>query len=125
MELMDGVMEYIRPELLVLVAVLLLAQIALVLEGVVSQTLIPAVDGTLVPAFEVMTANNAVRNLIRESKAHQLDNVIAQSAAQGMITLDQSILKLAQAGRIDGVTPADIALLQVSIVRRSREESAG
>ena len=75
-------------------------QIALVLEGVVSQTLIPAVDGTLVPAFEVMTANNAVRNLIRESKAHQLDNVIAQSAAQGMITLDQSILKLAQAGRI-------------------------
>ena len=74
--------------------------IALVLEGVVSQTLIPAVDGTLVPAFEVMTANNAVRNLIRESKAHQLDNVIAQSAAQGMITLDQSILKLAQAGRI-------------------------
>ncbi len=85
---------------LVLVAVLLLAQIALVLEGVVSQTLIPAVDGTLVPAFEVMTANNAVRNLIRESKAHQLDNVIAQSAAQGMITLDQSILKLAQAGRI-------------------------
>lgn len=32
---------------------------------------------------------------------------------------------LAQAGRIDGVTPADIALLQVSIVRRSREESAG
>ena len=57
-------------------------------------------DGTVVPAFEEMTANNAVRNLIRESKAHQLDNVIAQSAAQGMITLDQSILKLAQAGRI-------------------------
>lgn len=76
-------------------------QLALVLEGVVSQQLLPAVGGGLVPAFEVMKVNSAVRNMIRESKAHQLDNVIAQSAAEGMFTMDQSILKLVQAGRVD------------------------
>lgn len=75
-------------------------QLALVLEGVVSQELLPRVDGGLVPAFEVMTVTPAVRNMIRESKAHQLDNVIAQSAADGMTTLDQSILRLVQAGLV-------------------------
>ena len=75
-------------------------QLAMVLEGVVSQQLIPALDGTLVPAFEVMRVNSAIRNLIRESKAHQMDNVIAQSAAEGMVTMDQSLLRLVQSGRI-------------------------
>lgn len=75
-------------------------QMSMVLEGVVSQQLIPCIDGTRAPAFEVMTSNSAVRNMIRESKAHQLDNVIAQSVAEGMCTMDQSILKLVQGGRI-------------------------
>ena len=75
-------------------------QLALVLEGVVSQQLLPALDGSLVPAFEVMAATPAVRNLIRESKAHQLDNVIASSSAEGMVSMDQSILRLFQAGRV-------------------------
>lgn len=75
-------------------------QLALALEGVVSQQLVPATDGTLLPAFEVMTVTPAVRNMVRESKAHQLDNVIATSAAEGMNTMDQSLLQLARAGRI-------------------------
>lgn len=75
-------------------------QLAMVLEGVVSQQLLPTLQGGLAPAFEVMTVNSAVRNMIRESKAHQLDNVIAQSAAEGMVTMDQSILRLVQAGRV-------------------------
>ena len=75
-------------------------QLALVLEGVVSQQLIPGAAGGLIPAFEVMRVNSAVRNLIRESKAHQLDNIIATSAAEGMVSMDQSILRLAQAGQI-------------------------
>ncbi len=75
-------------------------QLAMVLEGVISQQLIPGSDGRLVPAFEVMTVTPAVRNMIRESKAHQLDNLIAQSAAEGMCTMDQSVLRLAQTGRI-------------------------
>ena len=75
-------------------------QLALVIEGVVSQQLVPALDGSLIPAFEVMTVTPAVRNMIRESKAHQLDNVISSSAADGMISMDQSLLQLARAGRI-------------------------
>jgi twitching motility protein PilT len=75
-------------------------QLAMVLEGVISQQLIPGVDGRLVPAFEVMAVTPAVRNMIRESKAYQLDNVIAQSAAEGMCTMDQSVLRLAQTGCI-------------------------
>lgn len=75
-------------------------QLALVIEGVVSQQLVPALDGSLIPAFEVMTVTPAVRNMIRESKAHQLDNVISSSAADGMISMDQSLLQLAKAGRI-------------------------
>lgn len=75
-------------------------QLAMVIEGVVSQQLIPSLHGTLVPAFEVMNVNSAVRNMIRESKAHQLDNVISSSAADGMISMDQSILKLVREGKI-------------------------
>ena len=75
-------------------------QLAMVLEGVVSQQLVPTRDGGLAPAFEVMRVNSAIRNLVRESKAHQLDNVIAQSAQEGMISMDQSLLKLVQSGRI-------------------------
>lgn len=75
-------------------------QLSMVLEGVVSQQLVSTVEGELVPVFEVMVVNGAIRNMIRESKAYQIDNVISQSAAEGMITMDQSLLKLVQAGRI-------------------------
>ena len=53
-------------------------QLSMVLEGVVSQQLVPTVDGGLTPAFEVMVVNSAIRNMIRESKAHQIDNVISR-----------------------------------------------
>lgn len=75
-------------------------QLAQVLEGVVSQQLVKTVDGNLTPAFEIMTMTNAARNMIRESKAHQLDNLISSSASAGMISMDQSILELLRAGRI-------------------------
>lgn len=79
-------------------------QLAMVIEGVVSQQLVPAGNGTLIPAFEVMTVTPAVRNMVRESKAHQLDNVISSSSAEGMITMDQSLLKLAKEGRVSRET---------------------
>ena len=79
-------------------------QLSQALEGVVSQQLLPTVDGALVPAFEVMNVTPAVRNMIRESKAFQLESVISTSAALGMITMDQSILDLFKAGRISRET---------------------
>ena len=76
------------------------AQLSMVMQAVVSQQLIPAVDGGVVPAFEVMFFNNAIRNLIRESKIHQIDNIIATSQEEGMITMDNSIIKLFREGKI-------------------------
>lgn len=75
-------------------------QLSMVLQAVVSQQLIPSVDGGLVPAFEVMIVNSAIRNMIRESKVFQMDNVIYSGASEGMITMDGDILRLYQAGKI-------------------------
>lgn len=75
-------------------------QLGSVLQTVVAQQLLPAVGGGRVPAFEIMQVTNAVRSMIRESKTHQIDNVIATGAADGMISMDQSILALCQAGKI-------------------------
>ncbi len=75
-------------------------QLAQLLQSVVSQQLIPTVDGELVPAFEVMNLNSAIRNMIRESKVHQIDTVIATSAAEGMVSMDTSIYSLYKEGRI-------------------------
>ncbi len=75
-------------------------QLSLVLKAVVSQQLIPTTDGGLVAAFEVMQVNDAIANMIREGKVHQMDNVIYAGAAQGMFTMDSEIMKLYKAGRI-------------------------
>ena len=75
-------------------------QLSLVLEGVVSQQLVPTKQNTLAPAFEVMKVTSAVRNMIRESKAHQLDNVISTSSDLGMVTMDQSLIQLVKNGLI-------------------------
>ena len=75
-------------------------QLSMVLRTVVSQQLLPDVAGGMVPAFEVMHMNSAIRNLIRESKTHQIDSVIAAGAGEGMRSMDQSILDLYRSGRI-------------------------
>src|SRR3989338_5512760 len=72
------------------------SQLAATLIGIVSQRLIPKVDGGRVPAVEIMFVNSAVRNLIRENKAYQIDLVIETSLQQGMITLNRSLAELIQ-----------------------------
>lgn len=75
-------------------------QLSMVLQAVVSQQLIPTVDGKLEPAFEVMLVNSAIRNMIRESKVHQIDNVIFAGGSEGMVSMDADILRLYRAGKI-------------------------
>lgn len=75
-------------------------QLAQVLKTVISQQLLHTTSGGLVPAFEIMHLNNAVRTLVRDSRIHQIDSVIQTSAAEGMISMDESILRLYKAGRI-------------------------
>ena len=85
-------------------------QLAQVLKTVVSQQLLPTTAGGLVPAFEIMHLNNAVRSMVRDSRIHQIDSVIQTSAAEGMISMDESILRLYKAGRITAETAIHCAM---------------
>ena len=77
-------------------------QFANVLEAVITQSLIPTADGAgRVAAFEVMHANHAIRNLIREGKSHQLESTMQTNRKMGMITMDEAIGQLYMAGKID------------------------
>lgn len=76
------------------------AQLSSSLIGIISQRLIPRVSGGLVPAVEVMIANAAVRNLIRENKIHELDLIVETSSDQGMISLNRSLVDLIRRGEI-------------------------
>ena len=75
-------------------------QLSSVLQGVVSQRLAKRIGKGRVGAYEVLLANDAVRNLIREGKTRQIRNVIATCAAEGMQTLESSINAVLSAGLI-------------------------
>ena len=75
-------------------------QLSMVLRAVVSQQLLPTVDGGLEPAFEIMLNNSAIQNMIRDGKAHQMDNVIFSGAEEGMRTMDGEIFRLYAEHRI-------------------------
>lgn len=76
-------------------------QLSMQLQAVISQQLIQSPANGRVPAFEIMTVNNAVSNLIRESKIHQLNSVIYSSVESGMKSMDTSILELYENGLIN------------------------
>lgn len=69
--------------------------------GVVSQRLIPRADGIgRVGAFEVLVANPAIRNVIRENKMHQAKSLMETRLGEGMITMDRALRELLLAGLI-------------------------
>ncbi len=70
------------------------SQLAATLVAVVSERLIPKIGGGRTPACEIMFANPAIRNLIRERKAYQIDLVIETNSQEGMITLNRSMANL-------------------------------
>lgn len=76
------------------------AQLSNILMAICSQRLVPAIGGGRVVAAEVLIANPAVRNIIREGKSHQLDAVIQTGADQGMQTMDRTLANLVQSGSI-------------------------
>ncbi|MBU2595497.1 type IV pilus twitching motility protein PilT [Patescibacteria group bacterium] len=75
-------------------------QLANVLLGVVSQRLLPRTSGGRIIACEILIANNAIRNVIREGKTHQLPNIIQTSVSEGMITLDKVLSELVSKGEV-------------------------
>jgi len=69
-------------------------ELADVLEAVVAQRLIPVKGGGRRAVAEIMLMTPAIRNLIRENKIHQIDNVIRTSLDLGMVTLERSLVGL-------------------------------
>jgi twitching motility protein PilT len=76
------------------------AQLSTSLLGIFSQRLIPRVTGGLIPAYELLLNNNAVSNLIREKRTHEIDVVIETGMESGMINLNHSLMELVRAGEI-------------------------
>jgi twitching motility protein PilT len=75
-------------------------QLAGSLIGIFSQRLIPRIAGGLIPAYELLINNNAVSNLIRERRTHEINTVIETSSEAGMIDMDRSIAELVRRGEI-------------------------
>lgn len=76
------------------------AQLSNILMAICSQRLVPAIGGGRVVAAEILIANPAVRNIIREGKSHQLDAVIQTGADQGMQSMDRTLANMVRGGQV-------------------------
>ncbi|MES2087845.1 MAG: type IV pilus twitching motility protein PilT [Patescibacteria group bacterium] len=75
-------------------------QLAGSLTGIFSQRLIPRISGGLIPAYELLINNNAVANLIREKRTHEIDTIIETGLQLGMIDMNRTLADLVRAGEI-------------------------
>jgi twitching motility protein PilT len=76
-------------------------QLSLTLLAILAQRLLPRLDRSgRVAVVEIMVANNAVRNLIREGKTHQMITVMQTGVDQGMQTMERALQLSYQAGQI-------------------------
>lgn len=74
-------------------------QLAMVLKAVISQQLVPRADGNgRVAAQEILLVNDAVANMIREDKCHQISSVLQTNARLGMQSMESHLAALCQQG---------------------------
>jgi twitching motility protein PilT len=73
------------------------SQLANALQAVVTQELVPGVNGGRIVAAEILIATSAVRNLIRESKTHQVASAMQAGGQHGMQTMDRALADLVRA----------------------------
>jgi len=98
-------------------------QLAMVLESVVSQQLLPTLDHqSRVAAFEVMHANVAIKNLIREGKTFQIGSIIQTNKKSGLQTMDDSIFDLYVRGLVDKENAIGFAQDSVAMERKLSQE---
>jgi twitching motility protein PilT len=76
------------------------AQLASSLLAIFSQRLVPRIAGGLIPAYELLLNNNAVANLIREKRTHEIDIVIETGMEHGMVDMNHSLVELVRSGEI-------------------------
>ena len=79
------------------------------LQGVISQRLLPAEGGGRVAAYEVLMANEAVKNLLREGKTRQLRNTMISGQQEGMQTMEMDLARLVSSGILSFETAAEVS----------------
>ena len=80
-------------------------QLAGVLKGVITQCLMPVIGGGgRIAGTEILLGTDAITNLIRENKSHQMGSMMQAGAAMGMHTLNMDLMRLVQQGYIDKQT---------------------
>jgi twitching motility protein PilT len=77
------------------------SQLASVLVGVVSLRLLPKIGGGRIPAYEILVANHAVRNVIRDNKIYEIPNIIHTNLEEGMVPLDKTLALLVKQGQVE------------------------
>jgi len=97
------------------------AQLTGSLLGIVSQRLIPQVEKGFIPACEIMFANPAVNNLIRENKIHEIPSVIETSRKEGMISLNQSLYDLVMNKKISKEMALKYSLSPKDLISRLKK----
>jgi twitching motility protein PilT len=75
-------------------------QLADSLLGIFSQRLLPRISGGLIPAYELLINNNAIANLIREKRTHEISSVIETGSEEGMIDVNRSLAALVRKGEV-------------------------
>ena len=94
-------------------------QLAGTLQGVISQRLLPAEGGGRVAAYEVLMANDAVRNLVREGKSRQLRNVMISGQQEGMQTIEMDLARLVASGMISMDTATEVSQYPKEVLTQS------
>jgi twitching motility protein PilT len=75
-------------------------QLASSLIGIFSQRLIPRISGGMIPAYELLVNTNAIANLIRERRTHEIDSAIETGREHGMIDMNRMLAELVRRGEI-------------------------
>jgi twitching motility protein PilT len=99
-------------------------QLAGSLQGVISQRLLPAEGGGRVAAYEVLMANDAVRNLLREGKTRQLRNVMISGQQEGMQTIEMDLARLVGSGILSFETAAEASAYPKEIMTLAATQKA-
>ena len=93
------------------------SQLSHILEAVVAQRLVPLDKGGRRAVSEILISNSAVKNLIREGKTHQVDNVIRTSADVGMVSLEKSLVNLVREGVISVQKAQEYSIYPEEVLR--------
>ncbi len=92
------------------------------LKGVISQTLCKKKGGGRVAALEILISSNAVSNMIREKKTHQIPSLMQTQRGQGMRTLNDALLELVRSGIVAAEEAVDKSLDRTSLLKELKTQ---